>query len=327
MRRRDLITLLGGAAAWPLAARAQQPERMRVIGYLHPESPEPMARYVAAFRKGLSETGHIEGRNVAIEYRWAQSNNDRLPELASDLARRLVAVIAAPGSTAAALAAKAATTTIPILFVSGVDPVELGLVASLNRPGGNLTGVSSMIVNLGGKQVGLLRELLPAAARIAVLINPKNPTARSMINDTQAAATAIGLQIGIVMIDPNWEVETAFAEVAKTRADALLIHGDAWFVARRMQITQLAARQALPTLYPIREDAEAGGLMSYGPNVPDNHRLVGVYAGRILNGEKPADLPVIRPTKFQLVINLKAAKTLALAVPDKLLALADEVIE
>ena len=300
---------------------------MPVIGYLHPESPEPMARYLTAFRKGLTETGYVEGRNVAIEYRWARSDNRQLQELAADLVRSGVAVIAAPGSTIAALAAKAATATVPILFISGVDPVELGLVASLNRPGGNVTGVSSMLVNLGAKQIGLLHDLLPAAARFAVLINPNNPTAPSLIKDTQVSAATIGTQIQIVSANINRDVATAFMEVARTRAEALLVHGDAWFIARRAQMVTLAARHALPTLYPMREDAEAGGLISYGTDVLENHRLVGVYTGRILRGEKPTELPVLRPTKFELVINLMTAKALGLEIPDKLLALADEVIE
>jgi putative ABC transport system substrate-binding protein len=244
LKRRAFITLLGGAAAaWPFAARAQQ-TAMPVIGYLHPESPEPMARYLTAFRKGLTETGYVEGRNVAIEYRWARSDNRQLQELAADLVRSGVAVIAAPGSTIAALAAKAATATVPILFISGVDPVELGLVASLNRPGGNVTGVSSMLVNLGAKQIGLLHDLLPAAARFAVLINPNNPTAPSLIKDTQVSAATIGTQIQIVSANINRDVATAFMEVARTRAEALLVHGDAWFIARSDGHAGSAARFA-----------------------------------------------------------------------------------
>ena len=326
MQRRKFISLLGGAAVWPLSAHAQQPT-LPVIGYLHPESPEPMARYLAAFHKGLRESGYVEGQNLAIEYRWARSDNSQLPQLAADLVRRGVAIIAAPGSTAAALAAKAETVTIPILFVSGVDPVKLGLVASLNRPGGNLTGVSSMLVNLGTKQVGLLHHLLPAAARFAVLVNPNNPTAPSLINDTQAAAVTVGRHVQIVIVNTDRDLDSTFVDVVQAQPDALLVHADAWFIARRAQMIKLAARHALPTLYPLREDAEAGGLMSYGPDVPENHRLVGVYAGRILNGEKPAELPVLRPTKFQLVINLKTAKALGLSVPPTLLAIADEVID
>jgi putative tryptophan/tyrosine transport system substrate-binding protein len=325
--RREFTTLLGGAiAAWPLAARAQQPA-IPVVGYLYSGSPEPTAHYIAAFRKGLSETGYVEGRNVAIEYRFAHNEIDRLPELASDLVRRRVAVIATPGGPYAVLAAKAATTTIPIVFSTGGDPVQSGLVASFNRPGGNVTGVASMNVELGAKRLGLLHELLPGAARFAVLVDPTSPAAESITTDAQAAASAVGRQIEVLTAGTNREIDTAFASLVQKRADAVLVGPHPLFNNRRVQIVTLAARHAVPTIYTNREFAEVGGLMSYGASQTDQFRQVGIYTGRILKGEKPADLPVMQPTRFEFVINLQTARTLGITVAATLLALADEVIE
>ena len=328
MKRREFITLFGGAAAaWPMAAHAQQPA-MPVVGFLRPGSPEPNAHLVAAFRRGLGETGYVEGRNVAVEYRWAHNDDDRLPELAADLVRLRVAVIVTPGSTAAAAAAKSATTTIPIVFSAGGDPVQTGLVASLNRPGGNVTGVSSMSGELGAKRLGLLQELVPPAARFAVLVNPNNPLATAFVTDLRAAAAAIGRQIEVLTASTSHDIDTAFAMlVEKRRADALLVGLDPLFVSRRVQLATLAARHTVPAIYPFREDAEAGGLMSYGPSNTDLVRQAGIYTGRVLKGEKPADMPILRATKFDLVINLTTAKALGLEVPPTLLARADEVIE
>jgi len=326
MKRRDFITLFGGAAAWPIAARAQQPA-MPVIGFLRPGSPEPNAHLVAAFRKGLGETGYIEGRNVVIEYRWAHNFNDQLPELAAELVRLRVAVIATPGSTAAAAAAKSATTTIPIVFSAGGDPVQTGLVASLNRPGGNVTGASSMSGELGAKRLGLLQELVPRAARFAVLVNPNNPLVEAFVTDLRAAGAATGRQTEVLTASTSRDIETAFAMLVEKRADALLVGPDPLFVSSRMHVAMLAARHAVPAIYPFREDAESGGLMSYGPSNTDLVRQAGIYTGRVLKGEKPADMPILRAIKFELVINLKTAKTLGLDVPAALLARADEVIE
>jgi putative ABC transport system substrate-binding protein len=325
MRRREFITLLGGAAAaWPLTARAQQP----VIGFLSARPPGIDVRLVAAFRKGLAETGYVEGRNVAIEYRWAEGQYDRLSGLAADLVRRRVAVIVAPGSTPAALAAKAASTTIPIVFSIGGDPVQVGLVASLNRPGGNVTGVTDMAAELAAKQLGLLHELLPTAARFGVLINPNNPNNNEfVIRDAQAAATAIGRQIEILTASTNRDIDDVFAILAQKRVDALLIGPDALFTGRRVQLATATVRYAVPAIYFDRALAEAGMLMSYGSSNTDRDRLVGMYVGRILKGEKPVDLPVLRPTKFELVINLQTAKLLGIDVPQTLLTQADEVIE
>src|SRR5262249_24114386 len=315
------------AAAWPLAARAQQPA-MPVIGYLEAGLPEASANLVAAFRKGLSEAGYIEGRNVAIEFRWAHNENDRLPDLAADLVRRRVQMIVTPASTLAASAAKAASTTIPIVFGTGSDPVRAGLVASLNRPGGNVTGANTMSVELISKRLGLLNELLPGAARFAVLVNPSNPSsAEPAITDARAAAVALGRQIEVFTARSNRHLDTAFRTLAQKRADAVVSPPDALFDSRRVQLATLSARYQLPALHWKREFAEVGGLMSYGSNVADVIRQTGVYAGRILRGEKPADLPVLLPTKFEFVINSQTAKILGLEIPPTLLARADEVIE
>jgi putative tryptophan/tyrosine transport system substrate-binding protein len=328
MRRREFITLFGGAAVtWPVAARAQQPT-IPVVGYVHSDSPQTVASLLAAFREGLSETGYVEGQNVAIEYRWAQNDLSRIPELVADLVRRRVDVIAAPGSSAVALAAKAATTTIPIVFSLGLDPVQLGLVASLSRPGGNITGVNSMSNELVAKRLGLLHELLPTAIRFGVLVNPQNPTTdESLKKDVEAAAAAIGPQIDFFTASTGAEIDTAFGSLLQRRADALVVHPDNLFINRRVQLITLAARHAVPAMYPLRPDAEAGGLMSYGTKLADAHRQAGVYTGRILKGAKPADLPVVQPTKFEFIINLQTAKTIGLKVPPTLLARADEVIE
>jgi putative tryptophan/tyrosine transport system substrate-binding protein len=325
MNRRDLLSLLGGAAAWPVAARAQQP--MPVIGYLHPDSPEATKALVAAFRKGLGEAGYFEGRNVTIEYRWANDDFGRLPELAEDLVRHRVAAIAITGSGAATLAAKTATATIPIVFSTAADPIRSGLVASLNRPGGNVTGISNMGNELSAKRLGLLHELLPGAARFAMLINPVTLGTQFVTADVQAAAAAIGREIEIVHAANNSEIDNAFATIVRTHADGLLVTPNPLFGNRRIQMVTLAARHGLPAIYSNRQFPEVGGLMSYGPDSADQARLVGVYAGRILKGEKPADLPVMQAAKFELIINLQTAKTLGITVPTTLLTGADEVIE
>jgi putative ABC transport system substrate-binding protein len=325
MRRREFIAVLCGAAAIPMAVRAQQ-TAMPVVGFLRSGSPQLNAHLVAAFRKGMGEIGYIEGRNVTVEYRWAH-DDDQLTELAADLVRLRVNVIATPGSTTAAAAAKSATTTIPIVFSAGGDPVQTGLVASLNRPGGNVTGVSSMAGELGSKRVGLLQELVPRAARLAALINPNNPLAQAFVTDIRAAAPAIGQQIEVLNASTSRDIDTAFAKLVEKQADALLVGPDALFVSLRVQIATLAARHAVPAIYPFRDDAEAGGLMSYGPSNTDLVRQAGIYTGRVLKGEKPADMPILRAAKFELVINLKTAKALGLTVPDKLIAAADDVIE
>ena len=327
MKRREFITLLGGAAAaWPLAARAQQPA-MPVIGLLHPGSPEANARFVASFRKGLAEAGHVEGRNVSIEYRWGHGESTRLPELAADLVRRAANVIVTPGGVAAALAAKAATATIPIVFVIGVDPVQAGLVVSLNRPGGNVTGITSMNSGLAAKQLGLLHQLLQRDARFVVLVNSSNPQIRLAVADVKAAAAAMGQPLDIVTAKTNREITPAFKEAVQKRADAILISPDPLFSSRPVQLATLAARHAMPAIYALREFAESGGLISYGSNFTDMFRQAGTYVARILKGEKPADLPILQATKFELVINLQTAEVLGLAVPPSLLARADEVIE
>jgi ABC-type uncharacterized transport system substrate-binding protein len=326
MKRREFIALLGASAAWPMAARAQQPA-MPVVGYLYSGTPESSERFVAAFRAGLNEVGFFEGRNVAIEFRWAQNDPGRLPELAADLVRRQVAVIATPGSTPATLAAKAATMTIPIVFYSGGDPVRLGLVASFNLPGGNLTGITSMNAELGSKRLGLLHELLPGAARFAVLVQSNSPLTEAFVAEVRAAAAALGLHVEVLSASDNRDIDLAFTSLVQKRADALLVSSDVLFTSRRVQLVTLAVHHRVPAIYPFREDAEAGGLMSYGSSVIDPSRQVGIYTGRILRGEKPADLPVMRSIKFEFVINLQVAKLLDLTVPPTLLARADEVIE
>jgi len=327
LRRREFIWLLGGAAAgWPLVARTQQPT-MPVIGLLHPGSPEANARFVAGFHKGLAETGYVEGRNILIEYRWGHGESTRLPELAADLIRRAANVIVTPGGVAAALAAKAATATIPIVFVIGVDPVQAGLVVSLNRPGGNVTGITSMNSGLAAKQLGLLHQLLQLDARFVVLVNSSNPQIRLAVADVKAAAAAMGQPLDIVTAKTNREITPAFKEAVQKRADAILISPDPLFSSRPVQLATLAARHAMPAIYALREFAESGGLISYGSNFTDMFRQAGTYVARILKGEKPADLPILQATKFELVINLQTAEVLGLAVPPSLLAIADEVIE
>jgi putative ABC transport system substrate-binding protein len=326
VKRREFIALMGGAAAWPLAAHAQQPA-MPVIGFLHPEALETIREFVAAFHRGLADTGHVEGRNVTVEYRWAEGQNDRLPVLAAELARRRVAAIAAPGSTPAALAAKAATKTIPIVFAVGTDPVEIGLVASLNRPGGNLTGVTNLVVEVTAKCLEVLHEMVPAATQIAFLVNPTNPASDGILREGQAAARVLGLRLLVLNASDPSEIEAAFATLARERAGALLVGQDALFSSRRDQLVALVARHAVPAIYQFREYAAAGGLMSYGTSDSDRYRQVGVYTGRILKGEKPADLPVQQSTKIELAINMKTAKALGLTFPLNLLGRADEVIE
>ena len=326
MRRRDFITLLGGAtAAWPLAARAQQAGEP-VIGFLNSGTATAFAPFAVAFRQGLSEAGYVAGRNVAIEYRWAEGHYERLTTLAGDLIGRQVTVIAAT-TTPAALAAKAATTTIPIVFTAGVDPIAAGLIGSLNRPSGNLTGVNVYLSALWGKRLGLLRELVPNAAVIGMLVNPNFPDAESQARDVKEAAGIIGQQVHIVNASSDSDIDSAFANLVRLPVGALLVASDAFFVSHRDQIVALAARHALPTIYPVREFVFAGGLMIYAPDLGDGYRQAGIYVGRILKGAKPSDLPVVQPTRFDFVINLKTAKALGLEIPDKLLALANEVIE
>jgi ABC-type uncharacterized transport system substrate-binding protein len=324
VKRREFITLLGGAAAWPFAARAQQ--ATPVVGFLNGASPDGYAPYVAAFRQGLNEAGYVDGQNVTIEYRWAEGHYDRLPALAADLIQRKVTVIAATTSPAAR-AAKTATSTVPIVFTTGDDPIKLGLVASLNRPGGNVTGVSNLLVELGSKQLGLLREVAPGTTTIAVLTNPNFPGTERQLRDVEAAALVLGLKLMVLRASSDREIETAFAIMARQGGVALLVGVDPFFLERRDHVVSLAARHAIPAIYPVREFAVAGGLMSYGSDFADSYRQAGIYTGRIVRGEKPADLPVQRSTKFEFVINFKTAKALGLAVPNSMQLLADEVIE
>jgi putative ABC transport system substrate-binding protein len=326
MRRREFITLLGGAAAaWPLAARAQQPS-VPVIGYLDSGASSNEPHRAAAFRKGLSEMGYVEGQNVAIEYRWAEGKTDRLPALAADLVRRPVVMIAGAG-TPAALAAKAATSTIPIIFETAGDPIELGLVASLNRPGRNVTGVTQLSSEMVPKRLGLLHDLIPTAKVIGFFVNPKDPRAESQTRDIQKAAHELGLQIHILNASTEAEIETAFTGLVQQGGGALIVGTSLFFNNRKDQFVTLAARHGIPTIYQYREYVDAGGLMSYGASLTDSYHLAGLYAGRVLKGEKPADLPVQQSVRFELVINLKTARALGLTIPPGVLAIADEVIE
>ena len=327
MNRREFITLLGGAVAWPLTARAQQ-ATMPVVGFVNARAAEGYAHFGTAFRKGLEEAGYVEGQNVMVEYHWLDGRYDRLPSLMADLVRRRVAVIATPGTTAAALAAKAVTSTIPIVFGVGEDPVKLGLVTSLARPGGNATGINFFSQETTAKRLGLLHDLMPKAARIAVLINPANaPVTEGTLRDIPEAARAIGVQIQVLKASTSREIEAAFATLGREPADALFVAADGFFVSRRVQFALLAVRYAIPVIYNSREYAEAGGLMSYGTDIADRLRQAGVMSGQILKGAKPADLPVIQSTKFEFVINLQAARALGLEVPNSIQLLADEVIE
>jgi putative tryptophan/tyrosine transport system substrate-binding protein len=326
VRRREFITLLGGAAAWPVAARAQQPA-MPVIGYLSSFPADTNPKFAQAFREGLNDAGFVEGRNVAIEYRWAEEGGyDRLPMMATELVDRPVAVLFA-SPIPAALAAKAATATTPIVFAIGSDPVETGLVVSLNRPGGNVTGVTFLSVELGAKRLELLRDLVPKIASIALLVNPNNPNAAPQTKDMLAATTALGLQLTILNAGSQSDFDNAFATLLRQRTDALVVSADPFFINHRDQLVELAVRHSMPAIYFAREFAAAGGLISYGSSFANSLRQAATYVGRILKGEKPADLPVTQPTKFELVINLKTAKALGLDVPPTVLARATEVIE
>jgi putative ABC transport system substrate-binding protein len=327
MRRREFVTILaGGAGIWTLDARAQQPA-IPVIGFLSSASPKAYTSRVAGFRKGLSESGYIDGQNVKIEFRWAQGQYDQLPVFAADLVQQNVAVIISSGGDVAALSAKAATSSIPIVTVSGSDPVKAGLVASFNRPGGNVTGASFVATELETKRLEILRDMVPTAAVIEVLVNPTNPAAESRSKDLQMAARTLERNIHIVSASNESDLETAFATLTQQRADALLVSTDSFFTSQRDRLVALAAHHALPAIYPWREFVEAGGLVSYGPAINEVYRQVGIYTARILKGEKPADLPFLRPTKFELVINLKTATTLGLTIPPVALARADELIE
>ena len=326
IRRREFITMLGNATAWPLAARAQQPA-MPVIGFLDTRSPDAVADRLRAFRQGLKDTGYVERENLSTEYRWAENQLDRLPELAAELVRRPVAVIAAT-NTSAALAAKAATTTIPIAFLTGADPVKDGLVASLARPGGNVTGINFLSAELTAKRLELLRALVPTVDRVAVLVNPANvTTTETTLRDVEPAAAAIGLQIQVFNASTIREIDAAFAALVRERPDGIFVGLDQFLVSRRAQLVNLASRHALPATFPAREFTEIGGLMSYGASITDAYRQLGAYAGRILKGAKPADLPVVQASKFELVINASTARMLGLDVSPTLLARADEVIE
>jgi putative ABC transport system substrate-binding protein len=329
LRRREFITVLGGAAvAWPLAARAQQPQAP-VIGFLHSTSPDGFTERLRAFRQGLKETGYVEGENVTVEYRWAEGQMDRLPALATELVRRRVSVIAAPGSANLALAAKAATTTIPVIFMAPEDPVRLGMVASLARPGGNLTGINFFNAELVAKRLDLLRELVPQATRVAVLVNSTADAANAeaVARDVDAAARAKGMQTRVFHASNSREIDAAFASLVREQPDAVFVSGDALFNSRRVQLVHLATRHAVPATYGSRAYPDVGGLMSYGANILDAYREVGVYTGRVLKGTKPADLPVVQTSKFEFVINHQTARLLGLTVPPSLIALADEVIE
>ena len=327
MKRREFITLLGAAAAWPLAARAQQ-TGVPLIAFVSARSAESATRQAVAFRQGLAETGYVEGQNVAVEYHWLDGRYDRLPSLMADLVRRRVAVIATPGTTAASLAAKAATSTIPIVFGVGEDPVRLGLVTSLARPGGNATGINFFTQEIYTKRLGLLHDLVPKAVRIAVLVNPANAaTAEATLRDIPEAARAIGLQIQMLNASTSREIEAAFAALRREPADALFVAGDGFFSSRRVQFATLAMRYAVPAVYSSREFPEVGGLMSYGTDAADRYRQAGAMSGQILKGTKPADLPVIQSSKFEFVINIQTARALDLEVPNAIQLLADEVIE
>jgi putative ABC transport system substrate-binding protein len=328
MRRRDFITLLGGAAAaWPLAVRAQQ-AALPVIGFIGAGALDNYVLYLAAFRKGLAETGFAEGQNVAIEYRWAEGQYERMAQLAEDLVRRRVAVIAVPGSPPGARAAKAATSTIPIVFSVGDDPVRSGLVASISRPGGNATGINFLTGEVVAKRLALLHELLPGAARVAAFINPADASRAEVLREeVEVAARTVGMQLQILNPTTNREIDAAFAALVRERADALFVGPDAFYNSRRVQLANMSARHVIPTAFAVREYVDAGGLMSYGTSLADMYREVGAYCGRILKGAKPSDLPVLQSTKFELVINAQTARMLGIAVPPSLLARADEVIE
>jgi putative tryptophan/tyrosine transport system substrate-binding protein len=326
MKRREFIGLLGGAAAWPIAVKAQQ-ALSPVIAFMSGRSPAESAGAVAAFHRGLAESGYLEGKNVAVEYRWADGHYDRLPSLAAELVGRPVAVLAATGGSVSGLAAKATTKTIPIVFSSGGDAVKLGLVPSLNRPGGNVTGVNLVFGALGPKRLGLLHELLPNATTIAMLVNLNYPSAAAEVQDVQAAGLTLGMDIGVFNTPREQDIDRAFTALVGHKPAGLLVADDPFLQAQRDRVVRLAAHHQLPAIYYVRDFVDVGGLMSYGPDIEDAYRLVGVYTARILKGEKPADLPVLQPTKFDLVINLKTAKTLSLEIPPTLLARADKVIE